>query len=145
MDPFIELFITIGIIGHSRILAPEIRNVHVARNVASELILKAAKRLRAKELYVTYIGLYIKTSSKVTYKMYVKISPACDNSTILTHLLNTWDSLTTQNKVSSLHQVAVSLSGLIEKPRQLTLDDHTNTLKKQELSITIANPYRIIP
>ena len=125
------------VIGHSRILAPEIRNVNVARNVASELILKAAKRLRAKELYVTYIGLYIKTSSKVTYKMYVKISPACDNSTILTHLLNTWDSLTTQNKVSSLHQVAVSLSGLIEKPRQLTFDDHKNTLKKQELSITM--------
>jgi len=125
------------VIGHSRILAPEIRNVNVARNIASELILKAAKRLRARELYTSYIGLYIKTPSKVTYKAYVKIPPSCDNSTILIHLLNTWDSLTVKNKVSTLHQVAVSLSDLIEKPRQLSFDELATTVKKKELSIAM--------
>lgn len=125
------------VIGHSRILAPEIRNVNVACNIASELILKAAKRLRARELYTSYIGLYIKTPSKVTYKAYVKIPPSCDNSTILIHLLNTWDSLTVKNKVSTLHQVAVSLSDLIEKPRQLSFDELATTVKKKELSIAM--------
>ena len=52
-------------------------------------------------------------------------------------MLNAWNSLTVKNKVSSLHQVAVSLSGLIQKPQQLTFDDHRNTLKKHELSITM--------
>ena len=125
------------VIGHSRILAPEIRNVNVARNIASGLILKAAKRLRARELYTSYIGLYIKTPSKVTYKAYVKIPPSCDNSTILIHLLNAWDSLTVKNKVSTLHQVAVSLSDLIEKPRQLSFDELATTVKKKELSIAM--------
>ena len=125
------------VIGHSRILAPEIRNVNVAHNIASGLILKAAKRLRARELYTSYIGLYIKTPSKVTYKAYVKIPPSCDNSTILIHLLNAWDSLTVKNKVSTLHQVAVSLSDLIEKPRQLSFDELATTVKKKELSIAM--------
>jgi len=48
------------IIGHSRILAPEIRNVNAARDVAAELVMKAARRLRDKALYSTFINLYIK-------------------------------------------------------------------------------------
>jgi hypothetical protein len=51
------------------------------------------------------------------------MSPACDNATIFKQLLNIWDRLAKQNKVNNVHQVVVSLTGLIEKPRQLTFDD----------------------
>lgn len=130
------------VIGHSRVLGPEKRVVNIARDIAVELILKGAKRLRAANLYATYISLYLKTANKITYKTYVKISPSCDNGTISRQLLRLWDSLTTQHKINSLYQVAVSLSGLIEKPRQLTFDElgaNKNNAKRQELSTAMDN------
>ncbi|MEA0971355.1 PolY domain-containing protein [Candidatus Megaera venefica] len=127
------------VIGHSRILDPEIRNSDAARDVAAELILKAAKRLRDKALYSTFINLYIRTTNRVIYKSSAKISPACDNATILKQLLNIWDRLSEQNKVNSIYQVAVSLAGLIEKPRQLTFDEIGIITKKQGISVAMDN------
>ena len=127
------------VIGHSRILAPQIRNVNAARDVAAELVMKAAKRLRDKALYSTFINLYIRTTNRVVYKTSAKISPACDNATILKQLLSIWDRLSEQNKVNSIHQVAVSLAGLIEKPRQLTFDEIGIITKKQGVSVAMDN------
>ena len=101
--------------------------------------MKAAKRLRDKALYSTFVNLYIRTTNKVVYKSFAKISPACDNATILKQLLNIWDRLTQQNKVNKIHQVAVSLAGLIEKPRQLTFDEIGLTTKKQGISVAMDN------
>lgn len=84
------------VIGHSRILGPDLRKISAARNVTAELAIKAAKRLREKELYATYIGLYLKTLNKVVHKTYVRISPSCDNATILEQILKAWDRLTRQ-------------------------------------------------
>ncbi len=125
------------VIGHSRILAPEIRNVNAARDVAAELIMKAAKRLRDKALYSTFINLYIRTTNRVVYKSSAKISPACDNATILKQLLNIWDRLIQQNKINNIHQVAVSLAGLIEKPRQLTFVEIGIITKKHGVSVAM--------
>lgn len=119
--------------GHSRILAPELRNAKAARDVAIELIQKAAKRLRNESLYSTAIGLYLKTVNKVVYKTYVKITPTCDSTIILTQLLNIWDRLVRDNKINNLYQVSVALSGLIEKPRQLTFEE-LNTLPNNKIS-----------
>jgi DNA polymerase-4 len=127
------------VIGHSRILAPEIRNVNAARDVATELVMKAAKRLRDKALYSTCINLYIRTTNRVVYKSSAKISPACDNATILKQLLNIWDRLSEQNKINNIHQVAVSLAGLIEKPRQLTFDEIGIITKKHGVSVAMDN------
>lgn len=130
------------VISHSRVLGPEKRAVDVARDIAVELILKGAKRLRNTNLYATYISLYLKTANKITYKTYAKISPSCDNGTISGQLLRLWDRLTTQHKINSLYQVAVSLSGLIEKPRQLTFDElgvNKNNAKGRELSTAMDN------
>ena len=129
------------VIGHSRVLGPKKRATIAARDIAIELIVKGAKRLRDAELYATYTSLYLKTANRITYKNHAKISPTCDNTVILKQLLSLWDHLTTQHKISSLYQVAVSLSGLIEKPRQLTFDElgavaKSNT-KRQELSIAM--------
>jgi len=111
------------VISHSKILGPEKRAVNVARDIAIELIVKGARRLRDAELYATYIGLYLKAANKITYKTYAKISPSCDNIIISKQLLSLWDRLIVQHKISSLYKIAVSLSGLIEKPRQLTFDE----------------------
>jgi DNA polymerase-4 len=127
------------VIGHSRILAPEVRNINSARDIAAELVMKAAKRLRERALYSTYINLYIRTTNRIVYKSYAKISPVCDNATILKQLLNIWDQLAEQNKVNNVHQVAVSLAGLIEKPRQLTFDDIAVITRKQGVSMAMDN------
>ena len=111
------------VIGHSRILAPGMRSVRTARDIAVELMMKASKRIREKELYSTSIGLYLRTTDKLVYKSYAKISASNDNSTIFKQLLIVWECLIAQHKVDSFHQVAISLSGLTEKPRQLTFDD----------------------
>ena len=123
--------------GHSRILAPAVRDINSARDVATELIIKAAKRLRDRALYSTYIKLYIRTTNRIVYKSSAKISPVCDNATILKQLLNIWDRLSEQNKVNNVHQVAVSLAGLIEKPRQLTFDEIGIITKKQGVSVAM--------
>lgn len=129
------------VISHSRVLGPEKRGVNIARDIAVELILKGAKRLRNTNLYATYISLYLKTPNKITYKTYAKISPSCDNGAISRQLLRLWDRLTTQHKISTLYQVAVSLSGLIEKPRQLTFDElgANNNTNRQKLSAAMDN------
>ncbi|MBN8523687.1 MAG: DNA-directed DNA polymerase [Rickettsiales bacterium] len=127
------------VIGHSRILGPEVRRISAARNVAAELAIKAAKRLREKELYATYIGLYLKTLNKVVHKTYVRISPSCDNATILEQVLKAWDRLTQQYSLSSLRQVGLSLGGLIQKPRQLSFDDLGSNQIKENLSLAMDN------
>jgi DNA polymerase-4 len=127
------------VIGHSRILGPEVRRISAARNVTAELAIKAAKRLREKELYATYIGLYLKTLNKVVHKTYVRISPSCDNATILEQVLKAWDCLTQQYSLSSLRQVGLSLGGLIQKPRQLSFDDLGSNQIKENLSLAMDN------
>jgi len=127
------------VIGHSRILAPGMRSVRTARDIAVELMMKASKRIREKELYSTSIGLYLRTTNKLVYKSYAKISASNDNSTILKQLLIVWERLIAQYKVDSFHQVAISLSGLTEKPRQLTFDDLGTINKNRDLSVAIDN------
>jgi DNA polymerase-4 len=127
------------VIGHSRILGPEVRKISAARNVAAELAIKAAKRLREKELYATYIGLYLKTFNKVVHKTYVRISPSCDNATILEQVFKAWDRLIQQYSLSSLRQVGLSLGGLIQKPRQLSFDDLGGKQVQENLSLVMDN------
>lgn len=127
------------VIGHSRILGPEVKKISAARNVTAELAIKAAKRLREKELCATYIGLYLKTLNKVVHKTYVRISPSCDNATILEQVLKAWDRLTQQYSLSSLRQVGLSLGGLIQKPRQLSFDDLGSNQIKENLSLAMDN------
>ena len=128
------------VIGHSRILlGPEVRRISAARNVTTELAIKAAKRLREKELCATYIGLYLKTLNKVVHKTYVRISPSCDNATILEQVLKAWDRLTLQYSLSSLRQVGLSLGGLIQKSRQLSFDDLGGKQVQENLSLAMDN------
>jgi DNA polymerase-4 len=127
------------VIGHSRILGPEVRGISAARNVTAELAIKAAKRLREKELCATYIGLYLKTLNKVVHKTYVRISPSCDNATILEQVLKAWDRLTLQYSLSSLRQVGLSLGGLIQKSRQLSFDDLGGKQVQEDLSLAMDN------
>jgi len=127
------------VIGHSRILGPEVRRISAARNVTAELAIKAAKRLREKELCATYIGLYLKTLNKVVHKTYVRISPSCDNATILEQVLKAWDRLTLQYSLSSLRQVGLSLGGLIQKSRQLSFDDLGGKQVQENLSLAMDN------
>jgi|JI10StandDraft_1071094.scaffolds.fasta_scaffold81678_3 DNA polymerase-4 len=128
------------VIGHSRILlGPEVRRISAARNVTAELAIKAAKRLREKELCATYIGLYLKTLNKVVHKTYVRISPSCDNATILEQVLKAWDRLTLQYSLSSLRQVGLSLGGLIQKSRQLSFDDLRGKQVQENLSLAMDN------
>jgi hypothetical protein len=44
-----------------------------------------------------------------------------------------------RHKVNNIHQVAVSLAGLIEKPCQLTFDEIGLTTKKQGVSVAMDN------
>lgn len=74
-------------------LAPELRNAEGARNVAFNLLLKAAQRLRARELTTTSIILLIATQEQGYLKHRIKLPASSDSTSLATAMLKGWEEL----------------------------------------------------
>jgi DNA polymerase IV len=119
------------VIGHSRILDPELRTPDAARLVARRLTIKAASRLRRTDLYASAFDLVVKTPSTYSahgdinrgeaWQASIKLSPAQDNFAFLKSLDDMWAVMETQLKPNRLKKVAVTLHGLCER-QQITPD-----------------------
>jgi DNA polymerase IV len=124
-------------IGQSKVIGPESRDEKLARNIAQQLILKAASRLRSKNLYTSRITLYIKTEINLILKESIKTSPINDSTTISNIMLKCWANLVQKNPFSKVKKVAVSLSDLAIESKQLSFDDLGIIKRKQSLSAAI--------
>lgn len=110
------------VIGHSRVLDPELRRPDKARDVARRLTTKAASRLRREEFYATSFDLSVRMAdSERRWAATARLSPARDNFTFLNALGDMWDTMLCECRPAKLKKVSVTLHGLC-MPGQITPD-----------------------
>jgi len=101
-----------GMIGHSRVLDPELRRPAEARLIARRLTVKAASRLRRQEFFATSFHLGVRTADGHKWAAENRMAAAQDNFTFLGTLDGLWaDMLAGLNPVR-LRKVSVVLHGL---------------------------------
>ncbi len=109
-------------IGHSRVLDPDLRSAETTRLMARRLLVKATYRLRRKGYYATVLSLGVRTVNDQKWRQEMKIPAAQDPFTFLQHLDELWDGMMfCTNGKPRFKKVAVLLMGL-KTPAEMTED-----------------------
>lgn len=109
-------------VGHSRVLDPDLRSAEKTRLMARRLLVKATYRLRRKGYYATVLTFSVRTVNDQKWSDQVTIPAAQDPFTFLQHLDDLWDNMMRHaNKNLRFKKVAVLLQGL-KTPAELTHD-----------------------
>lgn len=124
-------------IGHSQVLGPELRRVQGARNVLLSLILRAARRLRAKALYTNSMLLTIDTVNNEVIKSRIKLVSSCDNHSLVHAVMPLWDELVKTRKIEKVRKISISLHGLGQDSSQLSFDYSSGQRRQENLSKVI--------
>ncbi len=100
-------------IGHSHVMAPELRHPERAIHVARRLTMKAASRLRRLDYYASGFSFSARIESGLRYEMEAKCYRAQDNHTFL-HLLDLiWTHMLGEIRGQHLKKVSVTLHRLM--------------------------------
>ena len=121
-------------IGQSKVLAPDQQEKQLARNVALDLLLRAAYRLRAKELYTRRVSLVLTTTPGLVYKTSIKIEGANDSMLLVQALLKNWDSLIQQHRIKRLKKISLSLNEIALESKQLSFEALEQKPSRNKLS-----------
>lgn len=99
-------------VGHSHVLAPDLRDPSRARHVARRLTLKAASRLRRLGYYAAAMSLAIRLEQGGRFHTHQRCYRAQDSVTF-THLLDQmWEQLTKESHSARIKKVSVTLYDL---------------------------------
>ena len=99
-------------IGHSHVMAPELRDPAKAKYVARRLTLKAASRLRRVGYYASSFSLSVRSEIGARLECGARCYRAQDSMTFL-HLLDAaWDELMRQGRGARIKKVSIALHGL---------------------------------
>jgi DNA polymerase-4 len=119
-------------IGHSHVLAPQVRDPETTRQTARRLLLKAASRLRRAECVARHLTLYARLESRRRFSHTLRIAPTDDSFPLLEALATLWPRLLAEAGGERIQTVGVSLDdirpaagtqlNLFEAPRRPTLD-----------------------
>jgi DNA polymerase-4 len=102
-------------VGHSHVLAPELRPPEKARLVARRLALKCASRLRRMGYYATTLSLSLRIANGPRIESVARCWRAQDSMTFLHMLDHCWSRLMQQaGKGAQVKKVSVTLFGLVE-------------------------------
>lgn len=124
-------------IGQSQIPAPELQGIECARDILVNLSLKAASRLRSKNLYTSNIILAIDLKSGKPIKQSIKIELSNDSSIILKYILRAWDSIIQLGKIKKVRKISIGFYNLQVASNQLTFLNLEAQKKRQKLSQVI--------
>ena len=110
-------------LGHSHVLAPELRTPPEAGIVARRLLLKAASRLRRMHYRATHLHLSVRTEDGPRCEAQAKFEPACDSIVLARCLAELWQRVMQQARWQRVKKVSVTLMGLEaeSQPQQLDL------------------------
>lgn len=108
-------------IGHSRILDPELRPLNAAWPVAQRLTVKAASRLRRAEHYATRFALSVRDIGGKRWAGEVRLTPTQDNFTLTRALQHQWQEMVETLQPLYLKKISVTLYGLCQQG-EITLD-----------------------
>jgi len=106
-------------VGHSHVLAPEIRPVTRARTVARRLTLKAASRLRRKGYAARHMSLYARYDKTGRWYQDVSTPLACDNFTFLSALSDLWENMVRYENPRMIKQLGITFYGLVHQDDQM--------------------------
>jgi len=102
-------------IGHSHVLEPKFRQVDLAQQVMSRLLLKAASRLRRLQYYAKNLSISFRTKNGLKIQGTKKFYRACDNITLLNEGTKIWNDLIKKNQIRSVKKISVTLFNLKKK------------------------------
>ena len=120
-------------IGHSHVLEPKLRQVDLAQQVMSRLLLKAAGRLRRLQYYTSNLNISFRTGNGLKVKGTKKFYRACDNITLLSEATKIWNDLIKKNRIRSVKKISVTLFNL-KKKSELQPDLFTTEHQQQHLT-----------
>lgn len=125
-------------VGHSHVLAPEMRTPPQAGVVARRLMLKAASRLRRMHYRATHLHLSVRVEDGPRFESQAKFEPVCDSIVLARVLAELWQRVMRQARWQRVRKVSVTLFGLEAdaQPRQLELfssliDEETRARREQ--------------
>ena len=116
-------------VGHSHVLAPELRNRPGCKKVILKLVEKTGYRLRKDNFWATQIFLGIGFSGHVYWHKSKRIPPCHDNQQLINHAMSLFDQSPTDYPFS----IQFSTSGLIQNHIQ-TISLFDDLQKPQNLS-----------
>ncbi len=110
-------------LGHSHVLAPELRTPPEAGIVARRLLLKAASRLRRMHYRATHLHLSVRTEDGPRCEAQTKFEPVSDSIVLARCLAELWQRVMQQARWQRVKKVSVTLMGLEaeSQPEQLEL------------------------
>ncbi len=100
-------------VGHSHVMAPELRDPIKAKDVARRLTLKAASRLRRMEYYAGAMSFSARLENDMRVHAEERFYRAQDNKTFLDLLNRLWTQALKQNRGVRIKKVSVTLSDLV--------------------------------
>ena len=109
-------------VGHSHVLAPELRPFAQAGLVAKRLTLKAASRLRRLECKAQHLELSVRVERGDRVALGIAFSPANDSPMLLRQLDKLWQRLEEETQGRSLKKVSVTFSHLVSKAEQQQME-----------------------
>ncbi len=116
-----------SMIGHSRILDPELRHPDKARQVARRLTVKAATRLRRKEYFATRFYLSARMDDTHKWCGEMQLHPAQDTFSFLQHMEEMWTIMLDEARPYKIKKLSITMHGL-KKASEISLDMfHTET------------------
>jgi DNA polymerase-4 len=112
-------------IGHSHVLAPELRTPPAAGIVARRLMLKAASRLRRMKYRASQMHLSVRTEDGPRCEAQAKFEAGSDSIVLARVLAELWQKVMQQARWQRVKKVSVTLFGLVAEawPQQLELFD----------------------
>ena len=128
-----------GSIGHSRVLPPGERSVQLARPMARQLVVKAARRLRREGLLARRLILSADFFNAPAWTASTIVSRANDDLTCLDALSALWAALARARGRATLFRIAVSLDRFIPSDEaQLELSFENPDEKRRLARLTAA-------
>jgi DNA polymerase-4 len=100
-------------VGHSHVMAPELRDPIKAKDVARRLTLKAASRLRRMQYYAGAMSFSARLENDTHVQAEERFYRAQDNKTFLDLLNRLWTQALKQSRGVRIRKVSVTLSDLV--------------------------------
>jgi DNA polymerase-4 len=99
-------------VGHSHVLAPQLRDPAAARFVARRLMLKATSRLRRMDYYASALTLSMRLENGPRLEDWLRCYRAQDSMTFLAILDQLWEKLVAASRGARIRKVSVTLHAL---------------------------------
>jgi DNA polymerase-4 len=128
---------TKSVVGHSRVLDPALRHPDKAYDIARQLTVKAAARLRRYDLYAKKFSLIVRSVEGFKWADTHAFSPAQDNFTFIKALNDMWHHMQCKLQKPQLFKVSVTIHELYNR-EDVTLDLFGVNEPKQEKDLALS-------